>query len=84
MKYNQALEHKKDILKCLGELRTFNYTEIIIMPAKAEDFQKYLEEYKRNPEKFDDESCIGFSTDNNFMVYRICEDKLLNCRQGKI
>ncbi|UCA61756.1 hypothetical protein KB553_09540 [Chryseobacterium rhizoplanae] len=84
MEYTQALEHKKDILKCLGELRSFNYTEIMIMPAKAEDFERYMEEYRKDPGRFDDQSCIQFSTDNNFMVYRIGEDKFLNCRQGKI
>ncbi|WP_426478078.1 hypothetical protein ACP3T3_00925 [Chryseobacterium sp. CBSDS_008] len=80
MDFNQALKHKKEILQSLGELRDFSDSEIMIFPFKAEDFQRYMDEYRKNPKKCNDQSCIKFSTDNKYMVYRICEDQLLNCR----
>jgi hypothetical protein len=84
MNYQQAVQHKKEILKSLEDLLTFRYFEIVIAPSKAEDFDKFLKEYKANPAHFTDESCLSFSTDNKYMVYRICEDNILNCREGKI
>ena len=84
MNYNQAVQHKKEILKSLEDLLTFRYFEIVIVPSKAEDFEKFLKEYKVNPSSFTDESCVNFSTDDRYMVYRICEDNILNCREGKI
>ncbi|MBP1164628.1 hypothetical protein J2795_002072 [Chryseobacterium bernardetii] len=80
MNFNQALQHKKEILKSLGELRKFNDAEIMILPFKAEDFQRYMDEYRKDPKKFNDQSCIKFSTDNKYMVYRMCKDQILNCR----
>ncbi|MFS4432201.1 hypothetical protein [Chryseobacterium sp. S90] len=80
MDYNQALSHKKEILKSLEELRNFKESEIMILPSKAEDFQRYMDEYRKDPKRFNDQSCIKFSTDNKYMVYRICEDLILNCR----
>lgn len=79
MDYNHALQHKKEILKSLGELRKVNDAEIMILPFKAEDFQKYMNEYRKDPQRFNDRSCIKFSTDNRYMVYRISGDLLLNC-----
>jgi hypothetical protein len=64
----------------LGELRKFNDAEIMILPFKAEDFQRYMDEYRKDPKKFNDQSCIKFSTDNKYMVYRMCKDQILNCR----
>ncbi|MEF9478767.1 hypothetical protein OWR28_14575 [Chryseobacterium sp. 1B4] len=80
MDYKHALDHKKEILKSLKDLRNYSDSEIMILPAKAEDFQRYMHEYRKNPKKFNDQSCIGFSTDNKFMVYRISKDQILNCR----
>lgn len=84
MNYNQAVQHKKEILKSLEDLLTFRYFEIVIVPSKAEDFEKFLREYKENPTSFNDESCLSYSTDSKYMVYRICEDNILNCREGKV
>lgn len=84
MNHQQAVNHKKEILKNLEDLLTFRYFEIVIVPSKAEDFEKFLKEYKADPTNFTDESCLNFSTDNKYMVYRICEDNILNCREGKI
>ncbi|SMO72572.1 hypothetical protein SAMN06265171_105248 [Chryseobacterium rhizoplanae] len=80
MDYNQALNHKKEILKSLEELRNYSPSEIMILPSKAEDFQRYMNEYRKDPKRFNDQSCIKFSTDNKYMVYRMCEDQILNCR----
>lgn len=84
MNYQQAVQHKKEILKSLEGLLTFRYFEIVIAPSKAEDFDKFLKEYKANPANFTDETCLDFSTDGKYIVYRICEDNILNCREGKI
>lgn len=84
MNYQQALQHKKEILKNLEDLLTFRYFEIVIVPSKSEDFEKFLTAYKASPASFDDESCLNFSTDGKYMVYRICEDNILNCREGKV
>ncbi|MGV2451599.1 UNVERIFIED_CONTAM: hypothetical protein POZ17_15240 [Ralstonia mannitolilytica] len=80
MDYHHALNHKKEILRSLKELRNYDDSEIMILPSKAEDFQRYMDEYRKDPKKFNDQSCIRFSTDNKFMVYRICEDHILNCK----
>lgn len=84
MNYQQAAEHKIEILKSLEDLVTFRYFEIVIVPSKLEDFERFMKEYKIDPTNFTDESCLNFSTDSRYMVYKICEDPLSNCRDGKI
>ncbi|WP_133121643.1 hypothetical protein [Chryseobacterium sp. PMSZPI] len=84
MNYQQAIQHKKEILKNTNELITVPYFEILIVPSKAEDFERFMKYYKLFPKEFNDNTCTKFSTDNAYMVYRFCEDNALNFREGKI
>lgn len=67
MKYNEAVQHKKESLKNADESVLKDY-HIIITPAKTDESQKHIEAFTKNPEKFDDESCKKFCSNDDYEV----------------
>ncbi|MDC8104010.1 MULTISPECIES: hypothetical protein [Chryseobacterium] len=67
MKYNEAVQHKKESLKKADETVLKDY-HIIITPANTEESQKHIEAFLKAPDKFDDESCKKFCSDGEYQV----------------
>jgi len=67
MKYSEALEHKKEAFENADQSVKDNY-HILIVPANTEESTKYIETFSKNPEKYDDESCKKFCSDDDYQV----------------
>ena len=67
MKFSEAVKHNKESLKNADESVLKDY-HIIITPAKTDESQKYIEAFTENPEKFDDESCKKFCSNDDYEV----------------
>lgn len=67
MKYSEALQYKKEALKKADESVLQNY-HIIIAPADTAESARYIEEYSREPEKFKDDSCKEYSSNEDYQV----------------
>ncbi|MGD1320253.1 hypothetical protein [Chryseobacterium sp. 2R14A] len=67
MNYKEALEHKNESLKNADESVLKQY-HLVIAPANTDDSKKYIDDFLKNPEKFDDESCKKYSSDGLFEV----------------
>ncbi|KFE99133.1 hypothetical protein IX39_00100 [Chryseobacterium formosense] len=67
MNYKEALEHKNESLKNADESVLKQY-HLVIAPANTDDSKKYIDDFLKNPEKFDDESCKKYSSDGHFEV----------------
>ncbi len=68
MTYNEALKHKKNILKNSSEYTKTLY-DYIIIPNIEEEGQRYIEDFRKSPSAFFDESCKTYSSDSNFKVF---------------
>jgi hypothetical protein len=68
MKFNEALRHKKNILKNSSSFTKTLY-DYIIIPANKEDAEKYIEDFRRSPSAFIDENCKSYSSDSEFKVF---------------
>jgi len=67
MNYKEALQHKKESLEKADESLLKLY-HIIITPANTDESYKYIEDFTKNPEDFDDESCKKYCTDDEYEV----------------
>lgn len=67
MNYKEALEHKNESLKNADESVLKQY-HLVIAPANTDDSKKYIDDFLKNPEKFDDNSCKKYSSDDAFEV----------------
>ncbi|MCU7616352.1 hypothetical protein NZ698_04020 [Chryseobacterium sp. PBS4-4] len=67
MNYQEALKHKKESLEKADESLLKLY-HIVITPANTDESYKFIEDFTKNPEAFDDESCKKYCTDDEFEV----------------
>jgi len=67
MNYKEALKHKKESVKNADESLLKLY-HIVITPANTDESYKYIEDFSKDPEAFDDESCKKYCTDDEFEV----------------
>ncbi|MEY8760252.1 hypothetical protein [Chryseobacterium tongliaoense] len=67
MNYKEAVKHKKEALKKADEsvLKTHH---LIITPADTEESLKHIEAFMKNPDEFDDTSCIEFCSNDEYEV----------------
>jgi hypothetical protein len=67
MNYKEALKHKKESLEKADESLLKLY-HIVITPANTDESYRFIEDFTKNPEDFDDESCKKYCTDDEFEV----------------
>ncbi|MDQ0595211.1 hypothetical protein QFZ37_003580 [Chryseobacterium ginsenosidimutans] len=67
MNYKEAKEHKKEALKNADEsvLQLFH---IVISPSNTDESIKFIEDFLKDPESFNDESCKNYCSDGNYQV----------------
>ncbi|WP_029295876.1 hypothetical protein [Chryseobacterium hispalense] len=71
MIYTKALQQKKLILKNSSAFTKSLY-DYLIIPAIEEEGKKYLDDFRKSPSSFADESCKNY---NRFKVYLYRKDK---------
>lgn len=74
MNHKEALQHKKESLKNAHESVLKQY-HLIIAPANTEESNQFINDFLKNPEKFDDESCKKYSSDDVFEVISFKKEK---------
>lgn len=74
MTFNEALKHKKNILKNSSEFTKTLY-DYIIIPSIDEEGLKYIEEFKKSPHSFMDESCKRYSSNDRFKVFLFAKNQ---------
>lgn len=67
MNHKEALLHKKESLKNADESVLKQY-HLVISPANTDESKKFIDDFLKNPKKFDDNSCKNYSSDNSFEV----------------
>jgi hypothetical protein len=67
MNYKEAVKYKKESIEKADESLLKLY-HIVITPANTDESYKYIEDYSKDPEAFDDESCKKYCTDDEFEV----------------
>ncbi|MCY0968596.1 hypothetical protein [Chryseobacterium wangxinyae] len=67
MNYKEALQHKKESVEKADDSILKLY-HIVITPANTDESYKYIEDFTKNPEKFNDESCKKYCTDGEYEV----------------
>jgi len=67
MNYKEALQHKKESVENADQNVIDNF-HILIVPANTEESIKYIETFLENPDKFNDESCKKFCSDDEYQV----------------
>ncbi|MBO6183126.1 MAG: hypothetical protein J6O88_00340 [Chryseobacterium sp.] len=74
MNHKEALLHKKESVKNADESVLKQY-HLVIAPANTDESKKFIDDFLKNPEKFDDESCKKYSSDNLFEVISFKKDE---------
>jgi len=74
MKYNEAVQHKKEALEKADESVLKSY-HLIISPANTNESQKYIKAFLKDPEAFNDASCKEFCTDDEYEVVSFRKDE---------
>lgn len=67
MNYKEALKHKKESVESADQNVIDNF-HILIVPANTDESAKYIEAFLENPEKFNDESCKKFCSDDEYQI----------------
>ncbi|WP_374459306.1 hypothetical protein [Chryseobacterium taeanense] len=67
MNFKEALQHKKESLKNADE-SVLNLFHVIITPSKTDESAKFIEDFLKSPESFNDESCQEYCSDENYEV----------------
>lgn len=67
MKYSEALAHKKEALKKADESVLKSY-HIIIVPADTGESSKYIEDFSKKPDDFNDSSCKKYCSNDEYEV----------------
>ncbi|NML68549.1 hypothetical protein HHL23_01875 [Chryseobacterium sp. RP-3-3] len=65
MKYSEALQYKKEALEKADESVLQSY-HIIITPSDTGESAKYIEEFSKNPEDFNDNSCKKYASNDEY------------------
>lgn len=67
MNFKEAKKHKDEAVKNADE-SVVNLFHIVITPSNTDESAKFIEEFLKSPESFDDESCKKFCSDDNYEV----------------
>lgn len=67
MTYKEALKHKKESVEKADESLLKLY-HIVITPENTDESYRHIEAFTKNPEKFNDESCKKYCTDDKYQV----------------
>lgn len=67
MTFSEALKYKKSISKNLSPFTKTLY-DYVIIPDLEEEGQKYLDDFRKSPSLFLDESCKRYSSNSQFRV----------------
>lgn len=67
MNFNEAKEHKKESLKNADE-SVLNLFHVVITPANTDESAKFIEDFLKSPESFNDESCKEYCSDGEYEV----------------
>lgn len=67
MNYQEALAHKNELLEN-ADKNVLNMFHLVIAPANTDDAKKFMDDYLKNPNDFDDESCKDYCSDNEYEV----------------
>jgi hypothetical protein len=73
MKYSEALEYKKEALKKADKSVLENF-HIIITPADTGESAKYIEDFSKNPDDFNDSSCKKYCSNDEYEVMSFKKD----------
>ncbi|WP_312901705.1 hypothetical protein [Chryseobacterium taichungense] len=49
--------------------------DFIIIPSIEEEGKKYLDDFRKSPSSFVDESCKDYSSDSRFKLYLYCKNQ---------
>lgn len=74
MNYKEALQHKKESITKADESLLKLY-HIVITPANTDESYKHIEDFTKDPEAFDDESCKKYSTEDEYEVVSFKKEK---------
>ncbi len=74
MTFSKALKHKKTMLKNSSNFTKTLY-DFIIIPSIEEEGKKYLDDFRKSPSSFVDESCKDYSSDSRFKLYLYCKNQ---------
>jgi len=75
MTFNEALRQKKNILKNTSEFTKTLY-DYVIIPALEEEGKKYIDDFKKAPSLFRDESCKKYSSDAKFRIFLLPKNRI--------
>lgn len=75
MTFNEALKQKKNILRDTSEFTRTLY-DYVIIPALEEDCRKYMDDFKKSPSLFLDESCKKYSSNARFRVFLLPKNQM--------
>ncbi|MGE4514275.1 MAG: hypothetical protein AB7E26_10755 [Chryseobacterium sp.] len=67
MNFKEALQHKKESLKT-ADKSVLNLFHVVITPSKTDESAKFIEDFLKSPESFNDESCQEYCSDENYEV----------------
>lgn len=67
MKYSEALQYKKEALEKAEESVLQSY-HIIITPADTGESAKYIEDYSKKPDDFNDSRCKKYCSNDEYEV----------------
>ncbi|RNA62644.1 hypothetical protein D1631_12210 [Chryseobacterium nematophagum] len=67
MKYEKAVQYKKEFLEKVHESIP-KYYYIIITPAIANESERYIGEFLKNPKLFNDKNSRKYSSNDDYIV----------------
>lgn len=67
MNFKEAKKHKEEAVKNADE-SVINLFHILITPSNTDESTKFIEEFLKSQESFDDESCKKYCSDDNYEV----------------
>lgn len=67
MNYQEALAHKKESLKN-ADKNVLDMFHLVIAPANTDDAKKFMDDYLKKPNDFDDKSCKKYCSDDEYEV----------------
>ncbi|WP_294284423.1 hypothetical protein [uncultured Chryseobacterium sp.] len=75
MRFSEALKQKRNILRNTSEYTKTLY-DYIIIPALENEGRKYMEDFKKSPALFTDESCKKYSSSARFKIFLLPKNQI--------
>ena len=74
MNYEEAKQYKKEALQKADESVLQNF-HIVITPSDTDESAKYIEDFLKSPESFNDKSCQDYCSNDEYEVVSFKKDK---------